>query len=122
MDTIINAANVTTTGAGPTSGIVVDTTLSGNNFNGSADIVNYGNVSGVTNAIVANTVSGNVNIVSGFATLTGTNSYGIFGRASGSGGINIMTSGGTINAGLIGIAAFEAQMPTGRRGRQRHCL
>ena len=115
--TIINAANVTTTGAGPTSGIVVDTTLSGNNFNGSADIVNYGNVSGVTNAIVANTVNGNVNIVSGFATLTGTNSYGIFGRASGSGGINIiMTSGGTINAGLIGIAAFEAQMPTGGAG------
>ena len=120
--TIINAANVTTTGAGPTSGIVVDTTLSGNNFNGSADIVNYGNVSGVTNAIVANTVNGNVNIVTGFATLTGTNSYGIFGRASGSGGINIMTAGGTINAGLIGIAAFEAADADRRRGRQRHCL
>ena len=110
--TIINAANVTTTGAG----IVVDTTLSANNFNGSADIVNYGNVSGVNSAIVANTVNGNVNIVSGFATLTGTNSFGISGRASGSGGIKIMTSGGTINAGLIGIAAFEAQMPTGGAG------
>ncbi|QDW47974.1 hypothetical protein FFI89_032165 [Bradyrhizobium sp. KBS0727] len=114
--TIINAANVTTTGAGPTSGIVIDTTLSGNSFNGSADIVNYGNVSGVTNAIVANTVNGNANIVSGFVTLTGTNSYGISGRSNGNGGVNIMTSGGTINAGLIGIVAFELQMPTASAG------
>ncbi|MGH6708545.1 MAG: hypothetical protein ACREEK_06195 [Bradyrhizobium sp.] len=108
---IINAAGVSSGG----TGININTSAGGSG-SGSADIVNYNNVSGVTNAIVANTVNGNINIVSGFVTLTGTNSNGIFGRASGSGGINIMTSGGTINAGLIGIAAFEAQMPTGGAG------
>src|SRR5262249_39017378 len=89
---IMNAANVTAGGAGANNaGIAIDTTP-GAGSSGSADIVNYGNVSGVTNAIFAGTVNGNVNIVTGPATLTGTNSYGIFGRAIGNGAVNIFTS------------------------------
>ncbi len=64
---IINAANISgpTPSTGPNTGITVDTTLNSNNASGSADIVNYGNVSGVTNAIAANTVNGKLILSAG---------------------------------------------------------
>ena len=100
---VINAATVSAGNAG----ISIDTGLSGG---GSADVVDYGNVSGGQTAITANTFNGNVNIVAGpGVTLTGTNSYGIFGRANGSGGVSITTSGGTISGGITGILALALQ-------------
>ncbi|MEH2620648.1 hypothetical protein V1285_005594 [Bradyrhizobium sp. AZCC 1620] len=100
---VVNAATVSAGNAG----ISIDTGLSGN---GSADVVDYGNVSGGQTAITANTFNGNVNIVAGpGVTLTGTNSYGIFGRANGSGGVSITTSGGTISGGITGILALALQ-------------
>ncbi|UWU74072.1 Ig-like domain-containing protein [Bradyrhizobium huanghuaihaiense] len=111
---IINAANISgpTASTGPNTGLVVDATQGGNSGSGSADIVNFANVSGVANAISATTVNGNINIVSVGAALTGTNSYGILGVSNGTGGVTITTSGGTINAGFNGIRAAALQETT----------
>ncbi|WP_461327569.1 Ig-like domain-containing protein [Bradyrhizobium huanghuaihaiense] len=111
---IINAATISgpTASTGPNTGLVVDTTQGGNTGSGSADIVNFANVSGVANAISATTVNGSINIVSVGAALTGTNSYGILGVSSGTGGVTITTSGGTINAGFNGIRAAALQETT----------
>ncbi|MBR0712180.1 Ig-like domain-containing protein [Bradyrhizobium liaoningense] len=111
---IINAASISgpTPSSGPNVGLTVDTTQNSNIGSGSADIVNYANVSAVTVAISANTVNGNINIVSSAGTLTGTNSYGILGVSNGTGGVTITASGGTITAGFNGIRAAELQETT----------
>ncbi|WP_212333476.1 hypothetical protein [Bradyrhizobium manausense] len=108
---IINAANIAgpTAGTGPIAGLVVDTTQNANTLNGSADIVNYANVSGTANGITGNTVNGSINIVNMAATVTGTSSYGILGISSGTGNVTITSSGGTITGGFNGIRAAALQ-------------
>ena len=112
---IVNAAAVSSGGAGLSVSVSSST--------GGADVVDYGNVSGAQTAIFAGTTNGNVNvnfnvnaITESSVTLTGTSSYGIFGRSTGSGGVNVLTTGGTINAGLIGILAVEQQSAPGGGG------
>ncbi|MDN4983836.1 Ig-like domain-containing protein [Bradyrhizobium sp. WYCCWR 13022] len=108
---IINAANIAgpIAGTGPITGVVVDTTQNANTGNGSADIVNYANVSGTTNGITANTVNGNISIVNMATTVAGTSSYGILGVSSGTGNVTITSSGGTITGGFNGIRAAALQ-------------
>jgi hypothetical protein len=99
---IINAATISS-GAGTSSGTGINTSTG----SGSADIIDYGNVTGGQYAIAANATNGNINIVVTGATLTSTTSYGIFAKTTGVGGINIATSLGTINSGGVGILAQE---------------
>jgi len=108
---IINAATVSSGGAGLSVSVSSST--------GGADVIDYGSVNGAQTAIFASTTNGNVNVsfvAPPSVTLTGTSSYGIFGRSTGSGGVNVITTGGTINAGLIGILAVEQQSAPGTGG------
>ncbi|WP_145662781.1 Ig-like domain-containing protein [Bradyrhizobium stylosanthis] len=112
---IVNAAAVSSGGAGLSVSVSSST--------GGADVIDYGSVSAAQTAIFASTTNGTVNVnfnvnavTESGVTLTGTSTYGIFGRSTGSGGVNVLTTGGTINAGLIGILAVEQQSSPGPGG------